>query len=174
MVSEGKKAKGPRHLAAADKLLILAELLPQNRKSAADRFGMVGARRVGKGWRRGVRNGQERRPCLARQIAAEQGISTRNIYRWLALFRAGGAAALADKPRKDKGRCNFLHKRPQWVPVIEERLSAGQTPFKIANDLFRIYGYAAPSNAVCWKFANFLYEVGPGSPSQGRAESRTL
>ncbi len=60
---------------------------------------------------------------LVAYIAAQQKppVSSRTVYRWLGRFDKGGYAALAEKPRKDKGQSRFFEEHPTGASFLEQK-----------------------------------------------------
>ena len=65
---------------------------------------------------------QDRRPLA--ELAAEAGISLRCTYKWLARYRSGGAASLADRRsvRRSQGRTLAPQQLQQAVDLRHQRL----------------------------------------------------
>jgi transposase InsO family protein len=57
---------------------------------------------------------------LAEYIAAQQNppVSSRTLFRWLDRFDQGGYAALAERPRKDKGQSRFFEDHPAAAALL--------------------------------------------------------
>lgn len=62
---------------------------------------------------------------LARYRARQAHVSERQVFRWLKLFERGGYAALADKPRNDRGVSRFFSNRPLVVAFVITRYLDG-------------------------------------------------
>lgn len=58
---------------------------------------------------------------LLRYRARHSHVSQRQLFRWLVRFEHGGYAALADRPRKDKGVSRMFSKRRTVVAFIAMR-----------------------------------------------------
>lgn len=62
---------------------------------------------------------------LARYRARQFHVSERQVFRWLDRFDHGGYAALARRPRSDRGVSNFFSNRPLVVAFITTRYLDG-------------------------------------------------
>jgi hypothetical protein len=60
---------------------------------------------------------------LAKYIASQQipPVSRVTIWRWLDRFDKGGVAALADRPRKDKGQSRFFEEHPTGAAYLQKK-----------------------------------------------------
>src|SRR3989442_10520996 len=77
---------------------------------------------------------------LARCRARQSHVSERQVFRWLKLFERGGYAALADRPRKDKGVSRFFSKRPLVVAFVVTRYLEGWHVVSIHEALRMAWG----------------------------------
>jgi putative transposase len=118
----------------------LAELSVQQRAQAMRRWQVL---------QRHVEQGVP----LAR-LAAEPGPAERTLRRWLAAYRAGGLAALARRPRADKG----TRRMPEELRLLIEGLALRRPP-PTAATVYRQVGQAA--RAAGWPVPGYavVYDV---------------
>lgn len=62
---------------------------------------------------------------LVRYRARQFHVSERQVFRWLDRFEHGGYAALADRPRRDRGVSKFFSNRPLVVAFVTVRYLDG-------------------------------------------------
>ncbi len=62
---------------------------------------------------------------LAKSRARQAHVTSRTVFRWLKRFDHGGYAALAEKPRKDRGISRFFSKHPLVVAFVVTRYLDG-------------------------------------------------
>ncbi len=77
---------------------------------------------------------------FARYRARQFHVSERQIFRWLELFDRGGYAALADRPRKDRGLSRFFSKRPLVIAFVVTRYLEGWNVVTIHEALRQVWG----------------------------------
>ncbi len=58
---------------------------------------------------------------LVEWIAPQHSASAPTIWRWLARFDEGGVAALADRPRKDRGKSRFFEEHPAAAAFLQKK-----------------------------------------------------
>jgi hypothetical protein len=157
-----EKKTGPQQYSPEQRLLAIAPLLSHNRRRESaspafrDRLGRFSV---------GAAQGQgPSLLCIAKQLAAEHKVSYGTIWRWYCRYQRGGYGALVRKRRVDIGRSSFLWRHPHWKRVIAARLSAGQNPLALAQDLGRLFGSGAPKYGIILKYANHRYSV-DGEPT---------
>jgi hypothetical protein len=159
-----EKKTGRQRYSPEQRLLAIAPMLSHNRRRESAAQAFREGDRLG---RFSVGAAQGQRPslgCIAKQLAAEHKVSCGTIWRWYCLYQRGGYSALVRKRRVDIGRSSFLWRHPRWKRVIGARLSAGQNPFALAQDLGRLFGSGAPKYGVILKYANHRYSV-DGEPA---------
>ena len=160
-----EKKTGRRQYSPEQRLLAIAPMLSHNRQHESAAQAFRGRDRPGRFSAVGVAVGQ--RPslvCIAQQIAAEYKVGETTVWRWYCRYRRGGYRALVRKRRVDIGRSSFLWRHPHWKRVIAARLSAGQNPFALAQDLSHLFGSGAPKYGIILKYANHRYSV-DGEPA---------
>ena len=67
--------------------------------------------------------------CPLARVAGEHGVPERTLRRWLAAYRAGGLAALARRPRSDRG----TRRMPPELQLLIEGLALRRPPPTIAT-----------------------------------------
>jgi len=72
---------------------------------------------------------------FVRYRARKAHVSERSVYRWLKLFERGGYAALAEKPRSDRGVQRCFSNRPAVVAFIVTHYLHGWNPVAIHEAL---------------------------------------
>src|SRR6266568_804967 len=90
--------------------------------------------------------------CPLVRAAGEHGVPERTLRRWLAAYRAGGLAALARRPRSDRG----TRRMPPELQLLIEGLALRRPPPTIATvhrqaaQVAREQGWAAPGYAAVY------------------------
>ena len=145
----------PSRFSAADRLMAIAPMLEHCRQ-------------------REPRHGSKRRPSLdqiARQVAADLGVSPVTVWRWYCRFKRGGCVALVHQ-RSDRGTSRYLPKHPELETMIRARMSRGRCAFSIYRSLHNILGSGSPSYHVVHRYMKSQVRLG-GRPSsrQGKAEA---
>ena len=90
--------------------------------------------------------------CPLIRVAGEHGVPERTLRRWLAAYRAGGLAALARRPRSDRG----TRRMPPELQLLIEGLAlrrpspAIATVHRQAAEVARAQGWAAPGYAAVY------------------------
>ena len=90
--------------------------------------------------------------CPLVRVAGEHGVPERTLRRWLAAYRAGGLAALARRPRSDRG----TRRMPPELQLLIEGLALRRPPPAIATvhrqaaEVARAQGWAAPGYAAVY------------------------
>ena len=159
-----EKKTGRQRYSPEQRLLAIAPMLSHNRRRESAAQAFREGDRLG---RFSVGAAQGQRPslgCIAKQLAAEHKVSYSTIWRWYCRYQRGGYRALVRKRRVNIGRSSFLWRHPRWRRVIAARLSAGQSPFALAQDLARLFGSGAPKYGIILKYANHRYSV-DGEPA---------
>ncbi len=88
--------------------------------------------------------------CPLVRVAGEHGVPERTLRRWLAAYRAGGLAALARRPRSDRG----TRRMPPDLQLLIEGLALRRPPPTIATvhrqaaEVARAQGWPAPGYAA--------------------------
>ncbi len=90
--------------------------------------------------------------CPLVRVAGEHGVPERTLRRWLAAYRAGGLAALARRPRSDRG----TRRMPPDLQLLIEGLALRRPPPTIATvhrqaaEVARAQGWPAPGYAAVY------------------------
>jgi putative transposase len=90
--------------------------------------------------------------CPLVRVAGEHGVPERTLRRWLAAYRAGGLAALARRPRSDRG----TRRMPPELQLLIEGLALRRPPPTIATvhrqaaEAARAQGWPAPGYAAVY------------------------
>ena len=90
--------------------------------------------------------------CPLVHVAGEHGVPERTLRRWLAAYRAGGLAALARRPRSDRG----TRRMPPELQLLIEGLALRRPPPTIATvhrqaaEVARAQGWPAPGYAAVY------------------------
>jgi putative transposase len=90
--------------------------------------------------------------CPLVRVAGEHDVPERTLRRWLAAYRAGGLAALARRPRSDRG----TQRMPPELQLLIEGLALRRPPPTIATvhrqaaEVAREQGWAAPGYAAVY------------------------
>ena len=90
--------------------------------------------------------------CPLVRVAGEHGVPERTLRRWLAAYRAGGLAALARRPRSDRG----TRRMPPELQLLIEGLALRRPPPAIATvhrqaaEVARAQGWAVPGYAAVY------------------------
>ena len=90
--------------------------------------------------------------CPLVRVAGEHGVPERTLRRWLAAYREGGLAALARRPRSDRG----TRRMPPELQSLIEGLALRRPPPTIATvhrqaaKVARAQGWAAPGYAAVY------------------------
>jgi hypothetical protein len=147
-VSEEQTPARRHGYSAAEKLMIIAPLLPQNRPHNSAACSPFQQRDRGRFL--AAVTGPEQRQLLsavARRIAGEHGLAASTIRKWLSCYKNGGHAALARTRRKDIGRSSYFSRYPDQKQLVEDHLLAGQKPSSITRYLRLLFraGYTASS-----------------------------
>jgi len=116
---------------AADKLFAIARLLRWNRERSSATLTE-----------------------LVAQIAAENSVCTRTVRIWHADFQRGGFAALAQKPRSDRGRSRYFSKYPWVEPLIRAGIDRGCSVLAISDMLQFSFRGDAPSRETVRAYVN--------------------
>ena len=154
-VSGGKKRTGARKFTAADRLMAIAPLLPQNRPpqsvpfcrfQSRDCLGRYVATSAAPG------AGPASFSGMVQAIATEHSVSERTIWRWLSQNQRGGYAALHDRPRRDHG-----HPRRSGFAVVRFLIKErGCIPHSAWREMFRHYGADAPCSRTVSRWAKLI------------------
>jgi hypothetical protein len=149
-VSTAANPGRPSRFSAADRLMAIAPMLEHCRQ-------------------REPRLGPKRRPSLdqiARQAAADHGVSPGTVWRWYCHFKRGGYFALMHQQRSDAGASRYIAKHPDIETMIRARISRGRSPHSIWQSLSRILGSASPSYHVVYGYMKSRASLGgrPSSP----------
>jgi len=78
---------------------------------------------------------------LVRYRARHSHVSERQVFRWLDRFEHGGYAALADRPRKDRGVSKFFSNRPLVVAFVTVRYLDGWNPITIREAMRQAWAH---------------------------------
>jgi putative transposase len=90
--------------------------------------------------------------CPLARVAAVHGVPERTLRRWLAAYRSGGLAALARRPRSDRG----CRRMPPELQLLIEGLALRRPPPTIATvhrqaaDVAREQGWPVPGYAAVY------------------------
>jgi putative transposase len=90
--------------------------------------------------------------CPLVRVAGEHGVPERTLRRWLAVYRTGGLAALARRPRSDRG----TRRMPPDLQLLIEGLALRRPPPTIATvhrqaaEVAREQGWAVPGYAAVY------------------------
>jgi putative transposase len=90
--------------------------------------------------------------CPLVRAAGEHGVPERTLRRWLAAYRAGGLAALARRPRSDRG----TRRMPPELQLLIEGLALRRPPPTIATvhrqaaEVARAQGWPVPGYAAVY------------------------
>jgi transposase len=90
--------------------------------------------------------------CPLVRVAAAHDVPERTLRRWLAAYRAGGLAALARRPRSDRGR----RRMPPELQLLIEGLALRRPPPTVATvhrqaaEVAREQGWPAPGYAAVY------------------------
>lgn len=156
MAVSGEKT-GRRHYAAEQRIMAIAAMMRQNRRGKGAAFQSSWRRdRLGRFMASAVQGQAPSLVCIAKQIAAEHGISVNTAWRWYALYRRGGYGALGRKRRTDATTSAFFRRHPLWEPFIAEALSSGKSACALARNLGRM-SPDAPSYATIRTYARHGY-----------------
>ena len=160
---------GRHQYSAEQKLLMIAPMFPHNRQHESAAQTSRGRDRQGRFCTSGIGPGRPSLNSIVRQIAAEYQVGETTIWNWCRQYRLGGYAALARRPRADKGISAILRRTPELRQMIDARLSAGMSPFAVWKSLLWVRRLHAPSYDFVLQYARGAYR--PAGESPAREES---
>ena len=99
-------------------------------------------------------------------VARSGEVPERTLRRWLAAYRAGGLAALARRPRSDRG----CRRMPPELQLLIEGLALRRPPptiatvYRQAAQAAREQGWAVPGYAAVYDWRRAEHRPGDGHP----------
>lgn len=123
---------------AGDSHGLLSGLTPAQREQALARWQVLRAHLEG--------------GCPLVRVAGEHDVPERTLRRWLAAYRTGGLAALARRPRSDRG----IRRMPPELQLLIEGLALRRPPPTIATvhrqaaEVARDQGWPVPGYAAVY------------------------
>ncbi len=109
--------------------------------------------------------------CPLARIAGEHGVPERTLRRWLAAYRTGGLAALARRPRSDRG----TRRMPPELQVLIEGLALRRPPPTVATvhrqaaGVAREQGWPVPGYAAVY---DLVQSIDPAMATLGHEGSK--